>query len=318
MKILILTKMKAGQKVLGEMQQIAPEAEIVHADDWQHAQDHVRTAEIIITTRDSFPPEAAAQAHSLKWVHSLMVGVESFLYPVFTERGIILTNPRGAADVGVSEHVFAMILAWTRGIKESVLLQDQRVWERVQVTHMRGKTMGIVGLGSIGREIARKAKIGFGMKVVATKRRPSDEEFVDTLLPAEQMNELLAVADFVIVAAAMTDETRAMMNEQAFQLMKPESFFVNIARGAIVDEEALVKALQNGWIAGAGLDVFETEPLPEESPLWGMANVIVSPHIAGLSGISLADLRIGVFNDNLKAYLRGDKLPTEVDKKVGY
>jgi D-2-hydroxyacid dehydrogenase (NADP+) len=318
MKILILTKMKAGQRVLKEMAEIAPEAVIVHADDWKTAAEHIREAEIIITTRDSFPPEAAEQAHALKWVHSLMVGVESFLYPIFSDRRIILTNPRGAADVGVSEHVFAMILAWTRGIQESVLLQDQRVWERVRVTHLRGKTMGIVGLGSIGKEVARKAKEAFGMKVIATKRRPTDEDFVDMILPADRLNEVLAAADFVVVAAAMTEETKGLINEDAFRAMKPEAFLVNIARGAIVDEKALENALQNGWIAGAGLDVFETEPLPEDSPLWSMPGVIVSPHIAGLSGISLADLRIGVFNDNLKAYLRGDTLPTEVDKKVGY
>ena len=318
MKILALTKMKAAQEVMDEMAQIAPKAEIVQAEDWRSAIEHVRDAEIIITTRDSFPPEAAVEAVKLKWVHSLMVGVESFLYPLFTERGIILTNPRGAADVGVSEHVFAMILAWTRGIKESVLLQNEKKWERVRVTHLRGRTMGIVGLGSIGREVARKAKEAFGMKVIATKRTASSEEYVDVLLPSDGLHELLSAADFVVVAAAMTEETKGLIDEDAFKAMKPEAFLVNIARGPIVDEQALVKALQNGWIAGAGLDVFESEPLSIDSPLWDMPGVIVSPHIAGLSGHSLADLRIGVFNQNLKAYLRGEKLLTEVDKKVGY
>jgi len=310
--------MKPGDDVIKEMQGIAPNAEIVQAEDWLSAKADIAEAEIVITTRDAFPAAAVKEAKNLKWVHSLMVGVESFLYPDFTQRGIILTNPRGAADVGVSEHVFAMILAWTRGMNSSILSQKKRAWERVPVTHLKGKTMGIIGLGSIGKEIARKAKHAFKMSVVATKRNPSQEENVDQLFSSDQMEEMLKVSDFVVVCAAMTDETRGLVNEVAFRSMKPEAFFVNIARGAIVDEAALIEALQNGWISGAGLDVFETEPLPEESPLWGMENVIISPHIAGLSGKSLADLRIGVFNENLKAYLQGMKLPTEVDKKVGY
>ncbi len=310
--------MKPGKAVLEEMKAIAPEAEIIQADDW-HLIDHdLETAEIIITTRDSLPPEAVRKAKELKWVHSLMVGVESFLYPEFQERNIILTNPRRAADVGVSEHVFAMIMAWTRGLKRSVLLQDQRIYERVPVTHLKGKTMGIIGLGSIGREIARKAVEGFGMKVVATKRRVTEEKYVEKLVAPENMHEILSISDFVIVAAAMTEETHHLIDTDAFEAMKPESFFVNIARGSIVNEQALIHALQNNQIAGAALDVFEVEPLPENSPLWSMDNVIISPHIAGLSGISLADLRVAVFNENLIAYIRGEALPTEVDQKVGY
>jgi phosphoglycerate dehydrogenase-like enzyme len=318
MNILILTKMKPSPSILTEMKEVAPEAKINQVENWKEAGKLLEDAEIIISTRGDFPQEALKLAKNLKWVHSLMVGVETFLYPEFKERGIILTNPRGAADVGVSEHTFALMLAWTRAMDKSIKNQVQRTWERTPVTHMTGKTIGIIGLGSIGREVARKAKEVFKMRVIATKRRVGEENHVDVLLQPKDVDELLTQSDYIVVAAAMTEETRKLLSVDEFKKMKPNAFVVNIARGPIIDEQALITALQEKWIAGAGLDVFEAEPLPVDSPLWDMENVIITPHMAGFSGKSLADLRIGVFNENLRHYLRGASLPTEVNQIIGY
>lgn len=318
MKILVLTKMKPSEAALDAIRDVAPAAEVVKADSLAAAEKILPEAEIIITTKHEFPREAVATAPKLKWVHSLMVGVESFLYPEFAARGIILTNPRGAADNCVSEHAIALMLAWTRSIDKFVLMQRARKWERLPVNHLAGRTLGIIGLGSIGREIARKAKLAFRMKVAATKKRVTAEEYVDEILPADRLDDLLRVSDYIVVAAAMTGETDGLLDEREFRLMKPNAFVVNIARGQIVREAALAKALREKWIAGAGIDVFETEPLPADSELWRLDNIIITPHLAGLSSQNLADLRIGVFTENLKRYIRGEQLLTQVDFKLGY
>lgn len=318
MKILVLTKMKPSEVTFDAIRAVAPDAEIIRANSMAAAEKALPEAEVIITTKSEFPREAVALAPQLKWVHSLMVGVESFLYPEFIQRGIILTNPRGAADICVSEHVMALLLGWARSIDKFIRMQMNRKWERLPVNHIRGRTLGIIGLGSIGREIARKAKLAFGMKVIATKKRLTEEEYVDEVLPAGRLDDLLQAADYIVVAAAMVEETKDLLGEREFKLMKPNAFVVNIARGKIIQEAALARALREKWIAGAGIDVFETEPLPDDSELWQLDNIIITPHLAGLSSQNLADLRIGVFTENLKRYVRGEGLLTQVDFKLGY
>lgn len=318
MRILILGKLQPSDEIVEEIKAVASDVEVRREENWKEAESALKKAEVIVTTKGEFPREAVNDAPNLKWVHSLMVGVESFLYPEFTDRDIMLTNPRGAADVAVSEHAFALMLSWTRGIPRSLKLQKERKWDKVQVNHMKGKTMGIIGLGSIGQEIARKAKEAFRMSVMATKRKMTQVDYVDKLLSPEEIDDLLCESDYIVVAAAMTKETDKLIGEREFKIMKPDAFFVNIARGQIVDEKALIKALENKWIAGAGLDVFEMEPLAKESPLWQMENVIITPHIAGVSDKKLADLRVKVFIENLKSYKAGRGLLTEVDKELGY
>ncbi len=317
MKILIITKMKPQAGTLAAIRAVGPEIEVNLAESLSAAEPWLETAEVVIAMKQDFPREAAARAKNLKWVHSIAVGVEGFIYPEMFERGIILTNPRSAADIPVAEHAFALLTAWTRGISHTVRLQNERKWERVPVNHMTGRTLGIIGLGSIGREIARKAKLAYRMRVVATRKHPAPEPYVDAVLPPEGLDALLAESDYIVVAAAATPETVGLLGEREFAKMKKSAYIVNIARGPIINEAALARALREGLIAGAGLDVFATEPLPADSELWKLDNLIISPHLAGLSH-DLVDLRIGVFTENLKRYVRGEKLLTEVDKLVGY
>ncbi|MCX7779760.1 MAG: D-2-hydroxyacid dehydrogenase [Negativicutes bacterium] len=256
------------------------------------------------------------RAAKLKWLHALSAGVETLIFPEMQNSGIILTNSRGIHGIPISEHIFAMMLTFTRGLHLLLKQQAAKKWRRVPTDELHEKTLGIIGLGSIGREIAKKAK-GLGMNVVATKRAVTTELFVDKLYPADQLHEMLPLCDFVVVALPLTEDTKGYFRLEHFQAMKPTAYFFNIARGAVVNEPDLITALEQGLIAGAGLDVFENEPLPEESPLWERENVIITPHLAALSPYYL-DRAIKLFADNLARYVNGREMLNIIDKHKGY
>jgi len=239
--------------------------------------------------------------------------------------------------INIGEYVFASILAWTRHLPELFDLQRKQQWPSdrwtcCQPTELRGSTVGIVGYGSIGREVARLAK-AFGMCVLALKRRSESAGeqgafemaglgdpagvLPDALYGTEQLREMLAQCDFVVLAVPLTQETRGMIGEAELRAMKPTAYLVNIARGEVCDEAALIRALQDGWIAGAGLDVFAQEPLPETSPLWTLPNVILTPHISGFTPV-YEQRAVDIFCENLRRYIAGQPLLNLVDKSTGY
>jgi phosphoglycerate dehydrogenase-like enzyme len=198
-------------------------------------------------------------------------------------------------------------------------LKQEKQWKHFTPTGLRSKTLGIVGLGNIGREVARLAK-AFGMRVVATRRsakQVAQARYVDVLLPREQLPQLLSDSDFVVISLPLTPETNEFIGEEELRTMKSTAYLINIARGNIVDEKALIRALDEKWIAGAGLDVFAREPLPTDSKLWGFANVILSPHVAG----DMEDYKeraTKLFCENLRRYMSGKKLLNVVSKRKGY
>lgn len=255
-------------------------------------------------------------APKLRWVHSLSAGVENLTFPEIQASNTILTNSRGIHGIPVSEHVLGMMLAFTRGLTQFIRLQEQKKWDRVPVDEIHGKTIGIIGLGSIGREIAKKAK-GLGMTVVATKRKMTTELFVDKLYKAEDLKEMLSISDFVVVALPLVPETENLIDFEHFAAMKPSAYFINIARGAVVRQADLETALAQKLISGAGIDVFEHEPLAETSPLWEMPNVIITPHVAAISPYYL-DRAIKLFADNLTRYIHGSEMFNIIDKQRGY
>ena len=239
--------------------------------------------------------------------------------------------------INIGEYVFASILAWTRHLPELFDLQRKKQWPSdrwtcCQPTELRGSTVGIVGYGSIGREVARLAK-AFGMRVLAVKRRSESAGehgafelaglgdpagvLPDALYGPEQLREMLAQCDFVVLAVPLTQETRGMIGEAELRAMKPAAYLVNIARGEVCDEAALIHALQDKWIAGAGLDVFTQEPLPETSPLWTLPNVILTPHISGFTP-HYEQRAVDIFCENLRRYIAGQPLLNLVDKSAGY
>lgn len=255
-------------------------------------------------------------APKLRWVHALSAGVERLTFPEIQASETILTNSKGIHGIPVSEHVLSIMLAFSRGLNLLIRQQQERVWKRVPTDEIYEKTIGIVGLGSIGRAIAKKAK-GLGMSVLATKREMTNEIFVDKLYTPDQLPEMLAEADYVVVAVPLTEETNEFFCLEHFQAMKKTAYFINIARGSVVREADLVQALENGMIQGAGLDVFEHEPLPETSPLWQMPNVIITPHLAALSPYYL-DRAVKLLADNLCRFTQGGEMVNTVDKTKGY
>lgn len=257
-----------------------------------------------------------SNAPKLRWIHVLSAGVENILSPELASSSIILTNSKGIHGIPVSEHVLAMMLTFSRGINFFIRNQLNREWKRANVDEIHNKTIGIVGLGSIGREIAKKAK-GLGMNVVAVKKQITTELFVDKLFSPEQLNDMLALSDFVVSALPLVEETREYFKLEQFSAMKDSAYFINIARGGVVRETDLVTALQQGLIKGAGLDVFDHEPLQNDSPLWEMPNVLITPHIAALSPYYL-DRAMKLFADNLGRFVKDGEMYNLIDKSKGY
>jgi len=272
-----------------------------------------------------------ARAPRLAWVHSATTGVELALTPTALERGIVITNARGVFSRPIAEYVLMMILAVSRRLPQLLELQRERTWQPLEGAELRDVTVGIVGLGSIGRAVGALAT-AFGCRVIATRRRSdagsaaSDSDpdaaspgalMLDRVLGPEGLPELLAESDFVVLAAPLTADTERMIDGRALDLMKPGAWLVNVARGRLVDERALLRALRDGVIGGAILDTFVEEPLGPSSPFYDLPNVIVTPHTSWSSGRVL-DRSVGLFCDNLRRFARGEPLVNVVDPAAGY
>jgi phosphoglycerate dehydrogenase-like enzyme len=238
--------------------------------------------------------------------------------PRIANSDMILTNASGVHAIPISEHILALMFALSRSLQIHIRSQIDGKWERRgRVQELDGATMGLVGVGAIGEKTAEKAK-ALNMKVLGLRRHPERiSPFVDRMFGPEHLHEMLSLSDWVVVTAAMTSETRGMIGEAEFNMMKPTGFIINIARGPIIEEKAMIQRLKEKKIAGAGLDVFETEPLPEDSPLWQMKNVIITPHSAGGTPKYMERL-LDIFIQNLRRYQEGEPLINVVDKHLGY
>jgi phosphoglycerate dehydrogenase-like enzyme len=274
-------------------------------------------AEIIFGLR--LPQGVLSRASRLKWIQVMSAGVEHFLDADMLGSQVRLTNVSGIHGTPMSEFVIGLMLMFVKQSPVCLDFKQNKKWERLSPGVLSSRTVGIVGLGNIGKEVARLAQ-AFNMKVIATSRTARENSRarnVDKMIPANRLDDLLKESDFVVLAVPFTPETQRMIGERELRLMKTTAYLINIARGGIIDEPALIKALGEHWIAGAGLDVFSTEPLPADSPLWKMPEVIFSPHIAGVRpDYALAATEL--FVDNLKRYLKGTRLKNVVNKKRGY
>ncbi len=264
------------------------------------------------------------RADALRWLHTPLSGVDRVLSPELLRSVIRITSSRGVNSVAVAEHTLGLILAMTRGVADAVRAQTERRWARQDLfgrkphlAELKGKLLGILGLGDIGRELAVRAR-ALGMTVWGLVRTPrSRPDFVDRLLAAGKEETLLRECDIVVLAVPLTRDTRGMIGERQLKRMKHSALLVNIGRGELIQESALVRALREGWIAGAGLDVFANEPLPPTSPLWTMPQVVMTPHVAGSHPDYMAR-SADLFVQNLKRYVAGEALLNEVDKQAGY
>jgi phosphoglycerate dehydrogenase-like enzyme len=246
------------------------------------------------------------------------------LYPALVESRIRVTCSRGISSPALADHAFGFILAFSRGIGVAIREQAGGGWSRERFAagnpmpvELDGRVLGILGFGSIGAELARRGR-AFGMRIHALKRnRTRDEDLVDRMFGPAELKEFLASADFLVLALPLTSATASLLDDAALSHLKPGAFLINIARGGLVREEAIVRALDSGRLAGAGLDVFAAEPLPESSPLRTHPGVLRTPHIGGLHAHYL-DRATALFIMNLGRYLGGEELLHEVDKREGY
>lgn len=256
-------------------------------------------------------------ASKLRWIQSASAGVDGLLFPALVESDVVVTNARGVFDEAIAEWAIGAMLAFATGLHRSIVDQGRRHWVHGRTTErLAGARLTVVGPGPIGRETGLRARaLGMLVSMVGRTARP-DETFGEVLGP-EGLHEAIARADFVLDALPLTERTRSMFDAKAFAAMKPGARFLNVGRGGTVDEPALVDALQRGAIAGAALDVFGTEPLSEDSPLWTLPGVIVSPHISGdVDGWE--ERVVAVFADNARRWVRGERLVNLVDKVAGH
>ncbi len=259
-------------------------------------------------------------APNLKWVHSRNAGLDSMLFPELVESAVPLTNGSGVFSASLGEFALLAMLHFAKDVPRLRRQQVAHVWEPYDMLPIEGATVGIVGYGDIGREVAVRAR-AMGMRVLALKRHPpsvrSDSDLIAEYYTTSQLFEMLGYCDYVVVAAPLTAETHHMVSTAAFAAMKPSAVVINVGRGPVIDESAMIAALEGGRIKGAGLDVFEEEPLPPESPLYKMDNVLLSPHCADNHAEWLSDAT-RFFVSQYERFSKGEPLLNVVDKKLGY
>lgn len=256
---------------------------------------------------------------NIKWIQASSAGMDRHMYPALRDSDVFLTNAAGLYGPHVADQAFALLLGLARGIHHAVRNQDKHQWGggKSPMIEVDGFKIGIVGMGGIGMQMAKRAK-GFDMHVIAVDAyRTEKPENVDELMPIEQLANMMSRVDVVMIACPLTEETRGLINASNLSVMQPTAFFINVARGPIVNEPELIEVLQARKIAGAGLDVTEIEPLPAESPLWELDNVIITPHAAGGSQHRL-HRATSFFLDNLERYLKGEPLENVVNKRLGF
>lgn len=308
-----------GQEWSDELQRHFPDVSFVSPDAEQEQVREVVDADAMIGWPTS---EHLAAARKLRWVHVSSAGIDPITsVPELIQSDIILTNGRGSAGGAIADHCFALILAFTRQLPGFTEDQQAKVWGRSarapQMRELSDATLGIVGLGNIGGEIARRGA-GFRMNIVAVDLNPAARApGVERVWGLDRLDELMQVSDYLAVSVPRTRETIGLIDSRRLALMKSSSFLVVVSRGRIVEEEALIVALQEGRLAGAGLDVTATEPLPADSPLWELPNVILTPHVSGHAAQTRERGRKILF-ENLRRFVAGESLLNVSDKEAGF
>jgi phosphoglycerate dehydrogenase-like enzyme len=255
-----------------------PDATVLSAATPEETDELLDQADALVTGRLDADLLASAD---IEWVQALSAGVDSYPQEAMEEAGVVLTNASGVHAEPIGEQVLGAMLSFERRFLESQRNKERNSWERVEGGELKGKTLGVVGVGAIGSRVAELGA-AFGMDVLGTKRDTSTmPDAVDEAFGADGYTDLCRRSDYLVLACPLTDETTGLIGSEEFRLLSSDAVLVNIARGGVVDEDALIRALQYGRIRGAALDVFETEPLPADSPLWDLSNVLLTPHMAG-------------------------------------
>jgi phosphoglycerate dehydrogenase-like enzyme len=299
-----------------------PEMRVLHLPNYDHLADELPDTDIFVGY--SLRAEQLTHAKKLKWIHSTAAGVAQLMYPELSDSGIVVTNPSGVFSPPMAEHTMGLLLALARNFPDSTRHQDrshwgqQDIWDKPQhLTELSGQVLLIVGFGSIGRELAKRAR-AFDMRVWGvTRSGEGDTTNAEKILPVSQLEEALAQADYVVIAAPETSETRHLIGAPQIARMKPGARLINVGRGSLLDESALIHALEKGVLSGAALDVTGVEPLPPESPLWRAPNLFITPHTSAVSD-RLWHRETALLMDLLERWFDGREMFNQVDFARGY
>lgn len=313
-KILITTDFTLTEGV--KIMEIASGHKIVFKDRLEVTPEDMRDTNIIL---GNITPKLFADTPNLEWVQLQTAGTDGYLKEGVLGEKVMLTNVTGAFGSSIAEYVLGAVLMMKNYFHTYIRHQDQKVWKRMGVSNLKGSTVVILGLGDIGRETAKRMKV-LGANVIAIKRRQSDKpDYVDELYYEKDIDLVLPRADVLVLAMPYYKEVKHIIDRRRLSLLKRDAILVNVARGALIDQEAFTETLLKHRIMGAVLDVFEKEPLPEDDILWTLDNVVITPHNAGGFSSPMARQRVvEIMMDNLKRYLNGDELINVIDKKTGY
>ena len=313
-KIKVLIGSRQAPEIEAMLSDVPSDVEVHFLPHNDPLRAHIADVEILF---GHIGEDAMSAANALRWTHQPHAGVEGFMYPAFKTSDVVLTNCRGLYGTQIAEHAFALLLSITRQIPAQLEFMKTKHWERLECVELGGMTMGILGLGGIGRAIATRAR-AFAFEVVAADVEPiAKPDTVSELFGLDGLMPFLAQSNVLMVCCPSTPETHKLLSHAQFDQMPDSSYIVNVSRGKIIDEAALVAALQSGKLAGAGLDVTYTEPCLPESPLWEQENVILTSHSAGASQ-HIRRRAMQLFIDNLHRYVGSEPLVNVVDKQKGY
>jgi phosphoglycerate dehydrogenase-like enzyme len=291
----------------------APSADVRYYATGKELEEHIAEAEVVA---GNVSAAGLARAGKLKWVQSWAAGTDAMMYPEMVASPVVVTSCKGNGAIPLAEHAMMLMLMLNRDYLRWWRAQQEHRWDHWNHPELNGMTVGIIGLGHSGQDLALKCK-AFHMRVLGIRKSGQPTPNVDEVFSHDRLHELLGQSDFVVVTAPRTPETRGMLGEAEFRAMKPTAYYVCYSRGGIADDAALLRALDEGWIAGAGLDAHSTEPLSPDSPFWTARNTIVTPH-NGASTPFTRQRGIDIFVDNLRRYLAGQPLVNVVDKAAGY
>jgi phosphoglycerate dehydrogenase-like enzyme len=301
------------------LNRIVTEAEIVIGDDEATLTEHIQSADVLfIWYRAPSLEPFWSRAAAVRWAHTALAGVDSLLFPAFVQSDVILTNSRGVFGESLAEYALATILYFAKRLPQMAEYQRQRQWCKVRPVDIAGQNVCVLGLGDIGQVVARKAA-ALGLRVTGLRRHPSGvlPAGVERVLPVERMEEIFAEADYLVMCTPLTTDTRRLVGERELGWLKPGAVLVNIGRGGVLDEVALLAALRSGRLGGAAVDVFEKEPLDGQNPLWQAPNLIISAHTAD-NVAGWEDRVVDLFVDNFHRYKQDLPLLNLVDKPRGY
>lgn len=314
---IVITNPGSAERLDGAIQRALPEAEVVVSSK-ESLEDDLRGAQL--TVGAPLTAEQLAIATDLIWHHVPWAGVESAITPDLVERGIVLTNNRGMSAPNMAEHVLAMMLAFARAIPKFVRFQQEKTWTRwdedMHRFELTDQTVLLLGTGAIGQETAKRLR-GFGCTIIGARRRGGTVDGFDRIVTFDEVPQVLPNVDHVVSTLPMTPYTDKIVSRKMIAAMKPGAYFFNVGRGGTVDQDALIEALQSGHLAGAGLDVTTPEPLPEDSQLWDMDNVLITSHTSGGSPKTRERVATTIV-ENLRRYQAGEPLINEVDLTYGY